>query len=56
MTKDGAAAQVEVQSGPFRFVALIAREAADDLELVPGMIADAVVKAANVGAEVPLEN
>ena len=49
VTKDGVAAQVEVQSGPHRFVALITREAADELELEPGMIADAVVKATNVG-------
>ena len=56
VTKDGVAAQVEVQSGPHRFVALITREAADDLELEPGMIADAVVKATNVGVEVPTEH
>jgi molybdopterin-binding protein len=55
VTKDGVAAQVEVQSGPHRFVALITREAADDLELEPGMIADAVVKATNVGVEVPTD-
>ncbi len=53
VTKDGVAAQVEVQAGGHRFVALITREAADDLELEPGMIADAVVKATNVGIEVP---
>ena len=52
VTKDGVAAQVEVQSGPHRFVALITREAADELQLEPGMIADAVVKATNVGVEV----
>jgi len=56
VTKDGVAAQVEVQSGPHRFVALITREAADELELEPGMIADAVVKATNVGVEVPAES
>ena len=55
VTKDGVAAQVEVQSGPHRFVALITREAADDLGLDPGMIADAVVKATNVGVEVPTD-
>lgn len=53
VTKDGVAAQVEVQSGRHRFVALITREAADELELQPGMIADAVVKATNVGIELP---
>jgi molybdopterin-binding protein len=53
VTKDGVAAQVEIQSGPHRFVALITREAADELELEPGMVADAVVKATNVGVEIP---
>ena len=53
VTKDGVAAQVEIQSGPHRFVALITREAADELELGPGMMADAVVKATNVGVEIP---
>lgn len=55
VTKDGVAAQVEIQSGPHRFVALITREAADELELAPGMVADAVVKATNVGVELPEE-
>ena len=49
--KDGVAALVEVQSVPHRFVALITREAADELELQPGMMAKAVVKATNVGIE-----
>lgn len=53
VTKDGVAAQVEIQAGPHRFVALITREAADELDLAPGMLADAVVKATNVGIEVP---
>jgi molybdopterin-binding protein len=53
VTKDGVAAQVEIQSGPHRFVSLITREAADELELEPGMRADAVVKATNVGVELP---
>jgi molybdopterin-binding protein len=55
VTKDGVAAQVEIQSGPHRFVALITREAADELELEPGMVANAVVKATNVGVELPVE-
>ena len=55
VTKDGVAAQVEIQSGPHRFVSLITREAADELELEPGMVADAVVKATNVGVELPAE-
>ena len=55
VTKDGVAAQVEIQSGPHRIVALITREAADELELEPGMLADAVVKATNVGVELPTQ-
>ncbi len=48
------AAQVEIQSGPHRFVSLITREAADELELEAGMVAEAVVKATNVGVELPV--
>jgi molybdopterin-binding protein len=55
VTKDGVAAHVEIQAGPHRFVALITREAADELELAPGMVADAVVKATNVGVEIPAQ-
>jgi molybdopterin-binding protein len=51
--KDGVAAQVDIQSGPHRLVALITREAAEELGLEVGMRADAVVKATNVGIEVP---
>lgn len=53
--RDGVAAQVEIQAGPHRFVSLITREAADELELAPGMLADAVVKATNVGVELPAQ-
>jgi molybdopterin-binding protein len=45
VTKDGVAAQIEIQAGPYRFVSLITREAADELDLQLGMIAYAVVKA-----------
>ncbi|HUC05195.1 MAG TPA: helix-turn-helix transcriptional regulator [Acidimicrobiales bacterium] len=55
VVKDGVAAQVEVQSGPHRLVSLITREAADELGLEPGMVADAVVKATNVGIELPAD-
>jgi molybdopterin-binding protein len=55
VTKDGVAAQIEVQSGPHRFVSLITREAADELMLAPGMVADVVVKATNVGIELPAD-
>jgi molybdopterin-binding protein len=50
--KDEVAALVELQAGPYRLVSLITREAADDLGLEPGMMADAVVKATNVSVEV----
>jgi molybdopterin-binding protein len=41
-------AQVELACGPFRVVSLMSREAADELELRPGMPAAAVVKATTV--------
>jgi molybdopterin-binding protein len=49
--RDGVAAKVEIQAGPHRFVSLITREAADELDLTPGVLAVAVVKATNVGIE-----
>src|SRR6185437_1081019 len=48
VVKDKVMAQVELQAGPFRIVALISREAVDDMRLVPGVMAAAVVKATNV--------
>lgn len=51
VTKDGVMAQVELQAGPFRIVSLISREAADELDLRPGVLATASVKATNVGIE-----
>jgi molybdopterin-binding protein len=53
VTKDGVAAQVEMQAGPHRIVSLITRESADELGLKPGLIAVASVKATNVVIEVP---
>jgi molybdopterin-binding protein len=53
--KDRVAAQVEIQAGPHRLVSLLTREAVDELELKPGMPAVAVVKATNVGVELPRE-
>jgi molybdopterin-binding protein len=44
-------AQVELQAGPFRVVALISREAVDDMGLVPGVMAAAVVKSTNVSIQ-----
>jgi molybdopterin-binding protein len=46
------AAQVEVQSGPHRFVSLLTREAVDALDLHEGDLATAVIKATNVSVEV----
>src|SRR5256884_7368120 len=51
--KDRVAAQVEIQAGPHRLVSLMTREAADELELAPGVLAVAVVKATNVVVEIP---
>jgi molybdopterin-binding protein len=51
--KDRVAAQVEIQAGPHRLVSLLTREAVDELKLKPGMPAVAVVKATNVGVELP---
>ena len=51
VTKDKVMAQVELQAGPYRVVALISREAVDDMGLVPGVIASAVVKSTNVSIE-----
>src|SRR3954451_13938583 len=49
--RDGVMAQVELACGPFRVVSLMSREAADELELAPGMPATAVVKATTVIVE-----
>ncbi|WP_456788400.1 TOBE domain-containing protein [Cellulomonas sp. P5_C5] len=51
--KDTVMAQVEIQSGPHRFVSLMSREAADELGLEPGVLAVAAVKATNVSVEIP---
>ena len=45
---DGLLAQVELAAGPFRVLAVITREAAEELGLEPGMPATAVVKATSV--------
>jgi molybdopterin-binding protein len=51
VVRDKVAAQVDVQAGPHRFVSLITREAADELDLQPGVLADVVIKATSVGIE-----
>jgi len=53
VVRDTVMAQVEIQAGPFRVVSLISREAADQLELAPGVLAVASVKSTNVGIEIP---
>jgi molybdopterin-binding protein len=53
VVRDTVMAQVEIQAGPHRFVALLSREAADELGLEPGMLAVAAIKATNVSVEIP---
>ena len=53
VAKDEIMAQVELQTGPYRVVSLMTREAADELELAPGVLAVAAVKATNVVIELP---
>src|SRR5439155_14666294 len=53
VVRDTVMAQVEVQSGPHRFVSLLSREAADELGLEPGVLAIAAIKATNVSIEIP---
>jgi len=45
-------AQVEIQAGAHRVVSLMSREAADELELEPGVLAVASVKSTNVVVEI----
>ena len=51
VVKDKVMAKVEIQAGPHRVVSLMSREAADELGLVPGMMAVASVKSTNVVVE-----
>ena len=53
VVRDTVMAQVEIQAGPHRIVSLMSREAADELELEPGVLAIAAVKSTNVVVEVP---
>jgi molybdopterin-binding protein len=54
VVRDDVMAQVEIQSGPHRFVSLLSREAADELGLEPGVLAVAAVKSTNVSIEIPV--
>ena len=49
--RDGVMAQVEMACGEHRIVSLMSREAADELELEPGVRATAVVKSTTVIVE-----
>ena len=51
VVRDAVMAQVEMVCGPYRIVSLMSAEAADDLELAPGVIAIASVKSTNVVVE-----
>nr|WP_300148811.1 TOBE domain-containing protein [Propionicimonas sp.] len=51
VTSDVVMSQVELQCGPFRVVSLISTEAVRELNLEPGTVATAVVKATNVTVE-----
>lgn len=48
---DGVMAKVDLACGPYRIVALMSREAAEELELRPGVPATAVVKSTTVIVE-----
>lgn len=50
---DTVMSQVEMQCGPYRVVALISTEAVRDLDLRPGSVATASVKATHVTLETP---
>lgn len=50
---DGVMAQVDIQAGPHRVVSLLSAEAARQLDLHPGSLASAVIKATNVIVETP---
>ena len=50
--RDGVMANVELVCGDYRVVSLMSREAADEMELAPGVPATAVVKSTSVMVEV----
>ena len=53
---DKVMAQVDIQCGPYRIVSLMSREAAEELELAPGVTAVASVKATSVVIARPKES
>jgi molybdopterin-binding protein len=52
VVRDSVMAQVDMCCGPYRVVSLMSREAADALQLEPGVVAVASIKATNVVVEV----
>jgi molybdopterin-binding protein len=54
--RDGVMAKVELACGDYRVVSLLSREAADEMELSPGVAATAVVKATSVMVEIESPN
>jgi molybdopterin-binding protein len=50
--RDGVMAKVELACGDYRIVSLMSREAAEEMELAPGVAATAVVKSTSVIVEV----
>jgi molybdopterin-binding protein len=50
--RDGVMAKVELACGDYRVVSLMSREAADEMELAPGVPATAIVKSTSVMVEV----
>ncbi len=53
VVRDGVMAQVEITTGPYRVVSLMSLEAADQLGLHVGVLAEAVIKSTNVVVERP---
>jgi molybdopterin-binding protein len=51
--RDTVMAQVELQCGGHRVVSLMSREAADQLQLEPGVVAVVSIKSTNVVVELP---
>src|SRR5438034_11735565 len=51
VVKDTVMAQVDIQTGPFRIVSLVSREAVDELDLRVGSVAVAVIKSTTVVVE-----
>jgi molybdopterin-binding protein len=53
VTSDELMAQVEIQCGPDRVVSLMSSEAVNELGLVPGSMAVAIIKSTDVIVEIP---